>query len=385
MLSERQLSDATATDGSAPGAHFSPSEYHRYMLGRTAPRLHYMDGDVATWQAGLRRRLRTLIGRMPGTKAPLNVRTLSNIEHPLGTITKIVYTSEPYADVPAYVCLPRDAVPPYTFMICLQGHSTGMHVSIARAWENESEPFSVAGDRDFALGCLARGVAALCIEQRSFGERREQVQQQVSPHGCHDAVMQALLLGKTLVGERVYDVDRGIDYLASRGDVAMDRVGIMGNSGGGTTTIYAAALLPRLAFAMPSCSLCTFADSIMAIYHCGDNYVPGILKYADMSDVLGLFAPRPVVVVAGREDPIFPIAGVRQAFEHLRSIYTACGADDHCHLVVGDEGHRFYAAQAWPVMLGEMGVLSITSITAHTAASRPARRGRGSGAPALVC
>jgi dienelactone hydrolase len=212
----------------------------------------------------------------------------------------------------------------------------------------------VPGDRDFALGCMARGIAALCIEQRSFGERREQEQKQVSTHGCHDAAMQALLIGKTLIGERVYDVERGIDYLAMRGDADMRRVGVMGNSGGGTVTIYAAALLSRLAFAMPSCSFCTFRDSIGSIYHCADNYVPGIMEMAEMADVLGLFAPRPVVVVAGREDDIFPIGGVKSACEHLCRIYAAVGAQEACHLVVGEGGHRFYAADAWPVMLDIM-------------------------------
>ena len=67
-------------------------------------------------------------------------------------------------------------------------------------------PFAVEGDRDFALGCMARGYASLCIEQRSFGERREQAQAQVSTHGCHDAAMQALLVGKTLAGERAAGV-----------------------------------------------------------------------------------------------------------------------------------------------------------------------------------
>lgn len=239
-------------------------------------------------------------------------------------------------------------------MICLQGHSTGMHVSIGVQRDDETQPFDSPGDRDFALGCMARGIAALCIEQRSFGERREQMQQKVSPHGCHDAAMQALLVGKTLISERVYDVDRGIDYLATRGDADMRRIGVMGNSGGGTITIYAAALLPRLAFAMPSCAFCTFRDSIGSIYHCADNYVPGILTVADMGDVLGLFAPRPAVVVAGRDDDIFPLGSVQTAFAQLHRIYAAAGAADACRLVIGAGGHRFYADDAWPVMLDFM-------------------------------
>jgi len=92
----------------------------------------------------------------------------------------------------------------------------------------------------------------------------------------------------------------------------------------------------------------------MSIYHCMDNYVPGLLKYAEMADVMGLFAPKPVVVVAGKDDEIFPIKATRRAFGDLLRIYKACGAERRCHLVVGAEGHRFYADDAWPVMSKEI-------------------------------
>ena len=79
-------------------------------------------------------------------------------------------------DVPAYLCVPKTTPPPYTAFICLQGHTTGMHNSIAVAYEDEAKPIVAEGDRDFGLGCMARGIVALCIEQRSFGER------------CHHAI-----------------------------------------------------------------------------------------------------------------------------------------------------------------------------------------------------
>lgn len=334
--------------------HLSPSEYHGHVAAETIPALRYAGGDVRQWRQKLWRKLGQLIGDLPQERCPLRPKRLWRREHPLGTIEKIVYTSEPYCDVPAYVCLPKAAEPPYVFMICLQGHSTGMHNSIAVQREHETKPLKVEGDRDFAMECMRRGIAAFCIEQRSFGERRERQQRQISPHGCHDATMHALMLGKTLIGERVYDVDRGIDYLASRGDADMRRIGVMGNSGGGTISVFSAAVLPRLAFAMPSCYFCTFRHSIMAIYHCADNYIPGLLKYAEMADIMGLFAPKPAVIVAGQKDTIFPIGATRKAFNNLRQIYKAYDAADRCHLVVGAEGHRFYADDAWPVMLKEI-------------------------------
>ncbi len=330
---------------------FSPSLHHRHVMDSIRPALSYRGGDVAAWQRRLRKKLKELVGIMPDTRVPLRARSLWKREHRLGTIEKIVFAAEPASDVPAYVCLPKKAEPPYTFMICLQGHSTGMHNSIAVRQDDETVPLKIEGDRDFAIGCMRRGIAALCIEQRSFGERKEKVQKQIGSHGCHDATMQALMLGRTLIGERVFDVDRGIDYLKTRKDANMKRVGVMGNSGGGTISVFSAALLPRLSFAMPSCYFCTFRDSIMSIYHCMDNYIPGLYRYAEMADVMGLFAPRPVVIVAGRKDPIFPIEGVREAFRSLKRIYRAAGAADRCRLVVGSQGHRFYARSAWPELL----------------------------------
>ena len=333
---------------------YSPSLAHRHAMESMTHSMAYDGGDVSAWRRRLRRRVKSLIGMPAEKRVPLDVRTLWKRSHPLGTIEKIVFTSEPYSDVMAYVCLPATVAPPYSFFVCLQGHSTGAHKSIAVDRDDNSVPVYVEGDRDFGLGCMERGVAALCIEQRSFGERREQHQERVATHGCHDATMHALMLGRTLVGERVFDVDRGLDYLATRDDVDWSRIGVMGNSGGGTVSMFSAAVLPRIRYAMPSCYFCTFRDSIMSIYHCADNYVPGLLRYAEMADVMGLFAPRPVVIVAGEHDNIFPIEATRREFDRLQEIYEAAGAGDRCHLVVGDEGHRFYASQAWPVMLEEL-------------------------------
>lgn len=336
--------------------NLSPSLVHRTWTAQTTPALSYRGGDITSWQHKLRARLIDLIGyrKHAAAPVPLNVQSLWQREHPLGRLEKIVFAAEPGADVPAYVCLPASVRPPYRFFICLQGHSTGMHHSIAVTREDEAIPMTVDGDRDFGLGCMARGIAALCLEQRSFGERQERIQAQHPGDLCHQAAMNALLLGTTLLAERVFDVDRAIDYLAQRGDVALDKVGLMGNSGGGTTALFATALLPRVRYAMPACCFSTFAASIQASVHCVCNYVPGLLPVAEMGDVAGLIAPKPLVIVSGRDDGIFPLAPARAEFARAQGIYRAAGAPDRCHHVIGDGGHRFYADAAWPVMLEEL-------------------------------
>jgi hypothetical protein len=160
--------------------------------------------------------------------------------------------------------------------------------------------------------------------------------------------MVALLLGRTMIGERVWDVSRAIDVLGEFPEIDVGRTACMGNSGGGTITYFAACLDERISVAMPSCYVCTFRDSIGMIDHCEDNYLPGILQFFEMGDLACLIAPRPLVVVAGRKDLIFPIDGVEETFDTIQRIYAAASAPDRCKLVVGPEGHRFYADLAWP-------------------------------------
>jgi len=330
--------------------YLSPSDVHHRQTASTKPSLSYEGGAVRPWQARLRKKLTELIGAMPEKRVPLRVRKLWTRKHPLGTIEKIVFTSEPYADIPAYFCLPAKGKAPFPVMICLQGHSSGMHLSIGVRQNDETKRTKVDGDRDFGLTCMERGVAALCIEQRAFGERSEKARPK-NGEGCHAAALHALMLGRTLAGERVYDVDRAIDYLETRPEIDPKRIGVMGNSGGGTISIYATALLPRIAFAMPSCSFCTYKDSIMAISHCVDNYIPHMLEFAESADIASLIAPRPLVMVSGRTDPIFPILPAKRAFQKIRKVYKALGAEKNCRHVIGEGGHRFYAKEAWEQML----------------------------------
>jgi pimeloyl-ACP methyl ester carboxylesterase len=161
--------------------------------------------------------------------------------------------------------------------------------------------------------------------------------------------MAALLLGRTTLAGRVWDVMRAIDMAEEHFSPGAEYC-CMGNSGGGTATWYAAALEPRIARAMPSCAVCSYDGSIAPISHCTCNYVPQIRRWFDMGDLAGLIAPRPLVVVAGAEDGIFPIGATRETFALIRKYYEAAGAPENCRLHVGAEGHRFYA-EAWEEIL----------------------------------
>ena len=256
--------------------------------------------------------------------------------------------TEPGFFVPCHMLLPKGlaAGEKRPAVICLQGHSTGMHISLGRAKFPGDDKTISGGDRDFCIQAVALGYAAVCMEQRGFGELDGTVGY-VSR--CQQPSIQAMMKGRTLIGERASDVSRLIDTLGCFDECDVEHVGLMGNSGGGTATFYTACVEPRVKVAMPSCAFCSLHDSIFSLAHCICNYIPSLYKYFEMGDLALMIAPRPLIVVCGREDMIFPLGGVKQEFATVEKIYSALGVADRCALIVGDEGHRFYAAQSWPV------------------------------------
>jgi dienelactone hydrolase len=135
---------------------------------------------------------------------------------------------------------------------------------------------------------------------------------------------------------------RTLDFIATRPDLDAARSGCMGISGGGTATLFAAALEPRLKVAMVSGYLNTFRDSIGSLAHCVDNYVPGILNWAEMHDVAGLIAPRPLFVESGEQDRIFPVQASVESFRAVREIYKVFGAEDRVEQEVFPDEHTFW-------------------------------------------
>lgn len=206
-----------------------PQERHLSLLAALRPEMRLREGEsFAIWQEKARERLRALLG-LPLETAPMDFRLLETREWEGGAVAhRFLFASEPGVDVNCQLLLPararREKVP---LVICLQGHSTGMHISLGEAKYPGDEATIAGGDRDFARQAVARGQAALAFDQRGFGERGG------TPDGpaCHQIAMQALLLGRTLIGERCWDVFRAIDAtLAHFPQIDAQKIALMGNS-----------------------------------------------------------------------------------------------------------------------------------------------------------
>ena len=326
---------------------FSPDIVHDEALNKKPLLAFDEKKDFWEQKKNITGKLKLLLGNMP-EEVNLNVQVEFEKEYEYYIEKRFTFDSEKYVKAVCHLWVPKTGKKKYPLVICLQGHSTGMHISMGRAVFAGDEEIINGGDRDFACQAVKRGYAALIIEQRGMGERRTDKMTGDGPR-CHVTSMTALLLGRTMIGERVWDIKRSIDAVKEFGEIDMDNIACMGNSGGGTAAYYAACMDERIKLVMPSCSVCTYKDSICAMHHCVCNYIPGIVQYMDMGDLSAAIAPRKLLVVAGKDDPIFPKDGVEKAYETIKKVYKSAGVPENCSIVWGDEGHRFYADKAWNV------------------------------------
>lgn len=317
-------------------------------LENLKPSMRY-DGTepFSAWQKKAKEKLAELLGMDKFSRCPAELTIENREETEEYEEIRFSFQSEPGYRALAVLRVPkskkRGTAP---LVICLQGHSNGFHISLGKPFFDGDEEMISAGDRDFAVRTVKEGFAALAIEQRNFGECGGK---ETGGTNCHVSSMSAILQGRTTVGERVWDIIRAIDVVKESFSDLVDTEEIicMGNSGGGTSTFYAACLEERIKLAMPSCAVATYKSSIAAMFHCVCNFIPHIAEYFDMGDLAGLIAPRSLVIVNGKKDSIFPDEGVRECFEIAKTLYTAAGAQDRCALVTGDGGHRFYADIGW--------------------------------------
>ena len=92
-----------------PDVSYSPSLNHRYVMDALTPALAYDGGEVGAWQGRLRRKVTSLLGMPDGDRVALDVRSLWQRQHPLGTVEKIVFRARAVCGrdglcLPARVC-----------------------------------------------------------------------------------------------------------------------------------------------------------------------------------------------------------------------------------------------------------------------------------------
>jgi hypothetical protein len=112
-------------------------------------------------------------------------------------------------------------------------------------------------------------------------------------------LLRAVVVGRTLVGLRVDDTIRAIDWLASRPDVDPAAITVYGTGAQGLVALHAAALDPRIAHVVAERSLVSYRTALEAGLHrnLSEVLIPDVLRHYDTPDLVAAIHPRPVTLI----------------------------------------------------------------------------------------
>ena len=292
-------------------------------------------GQFEAYRAQVREHFLSAIGGLPQQKSPLNVQCTGVIEQPGYWIEKLIYESLPNFYVTAALYLPQGLTAPAPAVIFVHGH-----FDLGKA-----APEYQAVCIDLANN----GFVVLAVDPPGQGERKQYVEpttgELIIPHCTEEHThsgLQFVVGGASLARHFIWDVIRGVDYLESRHEVDPARIGITGNSGGGTQTSFLMMAEPRLAAAIP----CTFIMTLESYLKTGqsqdsEQIVHGcFVNGPDHDDYLTMMAPKPVLVGAAAYD-FFPLEGTLEAVRRAKEIYRLYKAEDKLDLAIAPTGHTY--------------------------------------------
>ena len=284
-------------------------------------------------------------------RVPLAAREVECVDRGTHLQRKVVIQSTPFSSVPLYVLEPKGVQGRRPCVLALHGHGYGVNAIVGITEEGQYRDTPHGYQQDFAVELVKRGFVVAAPEICCFGEREEHYahlpESSPRPSTCHNAATYALMLGLTMTGLRVWDGMRVVDYLETLEVADAKRVGVMGISGGGMNAFFSACLDRRLQAAVISGYFCDWRKSILAINHCTCNFVPGLLRLGELSDLAGLIAPRPTLIENGEHDPIFPIADVKHTVTRAGAAWKAFGERDRLDTDYFNDGHRINGAKAY--------------------------------------
>lgn len=313
-------------------------------------------GGFAVWQQEARAALRTRLGldRIAGAagERPPAVELGDAVDCGDHSRRRGEIETEPGVRIPFWLLEPRRP-PPWPLAVLPHGHdSRGFDTTAGVYADATHHQKSLAEDRD--VGVQAARLGFLAIAPAVRGISTHLVPDDEKRHDgrtCRSHLIHCLLAGRTSTGERVWDLQRILDWALARPDVDGRQVLVMGNSGGGMVTMFAAACDERISVAVPSCAFAPTVSRHGYVYHCDCNLVPGVLDFGGLTGVVGLVAPRRVLAVNGRQDPLFAHSEIERGAAEVRELFRAAGVPDNFQHRWGAGGHRFYRDLMWPFVL----------------------------------
>src|SRR5690606_16481728 len=167
---------------------------------------------------------------------------------------------------------------------------------------------------------ISNGFAGMAIDSYFNGERRGTGQAGTNERQNKGTDQEGSLFklnlwfGRTLWGMQLRDEQIALDYLETRKEIDMERIGAQGMSMGSTRSWWLAAMDDRVKAVVGVACFTRYEELIAqrelkahGIYY----FVPGMLNHFDTEAVMALIAPRPFLALTGDSDVGSPVSGMK--------------------------------------------------------------------------
>ena len=264
--------------------------------------------EAIIWQKKLRGSLARLMKMQDliaqDTPLPLNPTTSSSEDRGKFILHEMEIDSTPGNRIKLVLTVPKAVTGTCPAVVAIAGHSGTRH--------------SCYQDRGFATLLAEKGYVTISTRISQHSVREQQ---------------------RTMMGERLWDLMRCVDLLASRREVDSARIGCAGNSLGGEMAMWLAAMDERIAATM-SAGFLTRMDQLEE-NHCRCWKFPGLRELVEFSDIYALTAPRPLMCQNGlQERPTwFTVPLARKALDGIKPIYEVFEAPENLEFVAHEGGH----------------------------------------------
>jgi len=270
--------------------------------------------EAKAWQDALRAEFRNLLNiadlAQMGDSNPLKPSVTKEEARDGFTWFEYTIQSTPTRAIPVVVTIPSPVpATPVPAVVCIHGHGGDRYATYA----------TESIYKGFATELARKGYVTIAADA-----------------GQHEVYEP----GRTLMGERLWDLIRCADFLATRPEVDQTRIGCAGLSLGGEMAMWLGAMDTRIA-ATVSCGYLTTMNQ-MEVNHCMCWKFDGLRELVDWTDVYAMIAPRALQCQNGRREPYndFTVGIARQSIEDIRVAYADFGVPDKAVLDVHDGAHE---------------------------------------------
>lgn len=331
-----------------------PSFYEQLKQSLTYPMAwgNSLEKDFSKWREEARGKLLECMQPAPPV-VPYDMKVLATEKRKGYEVQKIVFNVSGYSRVPAYLLVPEGKGP---FPAVLLLHDHGAHFTIGK--EKMVRPFGVSDvvmkdadnwckicyDGQYVGDYLAEnGYVVLALDALFWGERGRK---EYARYDSQQALSANLLqMGMSWGGLIAWDDIRSAEFLASLPQVDKEKVGTMGFSMGAHRTWMTMAATDVVKAGAAVCWMNT-TDSLMTLTNNqnkgGSAYamlIPDIRLYMDYPHVASIACPKPMLFTNGLKDKLFPVEGVKAAYETMHKVWDGQGAGEHLQTKFYDLPH----------------------------------------------